>query len=99
MAPTMGRSAALKTYHDALETVPSSFSDVDDANGELGNDGERAFSLATIASEELEASESAIESADPPASVDPVKSFLLGPICEKLGTAREIRDEASEGVE
>ena len=92
-------AAALGTYRDALEAVPSAFSDVDDAEGELGNDDERAFSLATITSEDLEAAESAIESADPPPSVEPVESSLLGPIREKLETAREVRDEASEGVE
>jgi hypothetical protein len=92
-------AAALGTYRDALEAVPSAFSDVDDAEGELGNDDERAFSLATLASEDLEAAESTIESADPPPSVDPVESSLLGPIREKLETAREVRDEASEGVE
>ena len=92
-------SGTLGSYHDALETVPESFSDVDDAQGELGDDDERAFSLATIAAEELEASESAIESADPPPSVEPVESALLGPIREKLETAREVRDEASEGIE
>lgn len=90
---------ALGTYHDALETVPESFSDVDDAEGELGNDDERAFSLATLAAEELEAAESTIESADPPASVEPVGSSLLGPIREKLETAREVREEASEGID
>ena len=92
-------AAALGTYRDALEAVPSAFSDVDDAEGELGNDDERAFSLATIASEELEGAESAIESADPPPSVEPVESSLLGPIREKLETASEVRDEAAEGID
>ncbi|CCQ36977.1 probable secreted glycoprotein [Natronomonas moolapensis 8.8.11] len=92
-------AATLGTYHDALEAVPSAFSDVDDAEGELGNDDERAFSLSTLASEDLEAAESTIESADPPASVEPVESSLLGPIRETLETARAVRDEAAEGID
>ncbi|WP_181693453.1 hypothetical protein [Natronomonas sp. LN261] len=91
-------STTLGTYHDALESVPSAFSDVDDANGSLGNDDEEAFTLATLAAEDLAETESALVASDPPTSVESLKSSLLETVRAKLETAREIREAARENV-
>jgi len=91
-------STALGTYHDALESVPSAFSDIDDANGSLGNDDEEAFTLATLAAEDLAETESTLVASDPPASVESLESSLLETVRAKLETAREIRDAARENV-
>lgn len=90
---------ALAAYHDATENVPSAFENTDDAETEIGSDNERAFSLATVAVDRLEATESELEAADPPASVEPLEGTLLERIRAKLDTAREVRAEAEERLD
>lgn len=90
---------ALAAYHDATENVPLAFENTDNAEDALLGDSERAFRLATVAADELEAIESEIEAAESPASVEPFEETLLERIRAKLDTAREVRAEAEERLD